>query len=181
MQRMFCRRSATSALLAALLVSTACNRNKDTTPTNSVPPNAGGPNAGGPWAGKKGSPLGQAMNKIGKGPQSLHSQVGRELKADAVTWDKLLPQAKEYAELAESMKTFDKPNKGDKNSWTEQTTGFAKSAEDLNKAAIAQDKNAALAAHLSLSNSCKSCHDAHRGGPGGRGRPGGPPPGPPQG
>jgi hypothetical protein len=81
------------------------------------------------------------------------------------------------------------PPKGHKASWEKLTSAYAEWASDLDKAAQAKDKDAALEAHGKLAGSCMACHREHRemrkgmGGPPGSGRPrmppGGPPPGSP--
>jgi hypothetical protein len=108
-----------------------------------------------------------------------------ELKEDPTPWDKIQPQAKEYAELTASLKEYDPP-KGDKDSWVKLTSAFAHSAEDLNKAAQAKNKTDADKASAILNQSCMACHREHRPGPGmmggrpgGWGPQGGPPGGPP--
>lgn len=135
---------------------------------------------GGP-GGKRG-PISGIMVKLTKGPQSIHSVIGKELNESPTPWDSIQTQTKEYVQLASSMGQYPPP-KGDKDSWQKQTTSFVKSATDLEHAAQAKDTNGARAAHKTLTTSCNSCHQAHRGGPGmmmpggkfpGRGGPGGP-------
>jgi hypothetical protein len=111
------------------------------------------------------------MVKLAKGPQSLTSVIGEELKAESPPWDKLQAQTKEYVELASTLVTHDPP-KGSKESWTNLTSGFTSSATALNEAVQAKDKNAALGAHQAITGSCMACHQQHRGGPGGFGPPG---------
>ena len=73
------------------------------------------------------------MAKLGKGPQSLTIVIGKELEEEPTPpWDKIQPQAKEYAELAASMSKYDPP-KGDKESWQKLTASFTKSANDLER------------------------------------------------
>jgi hypothetical protein len=170
-------------MLGVLLATGACN--KENPQTNEAAPNIGGPGVGGP--GGPPSPLRQAMNKIGKGPQSLNTTIERELKSEPPPWETLQPQAKAYADLAASLGQYNPP-KGSKDSWVKRTGEFASAAEALNKAVADKNKMAALTAHAMLADSCQKCHDEHRGGPGRRmGRPGGfappqpPPGGPPSG
>ena len=151
----------------------------------------GGPgDPGGPGPGSEASaPLGdspttkQIMTKLGKGPNALTPVIGKELETDPPPWETIGPQTAEYARLALAM-AKNEPRKGTKESWTELNGHFAQSAEALNKAAQAKDRNAALEAHGQLAGSCMQCHREHRmgpgGGPGGRGGPGGPG-GPPSG
>jgi hypothetical protein len=123
----------------------------------------------------------QIMTKLAKGPRSLTPVLGQELKADQPAWETIQVQTKEYAVLAAEMSKYDPP-KGSKESWINLAGAYAKAAGELDEAARAKDKNAALAAHGELASSCMSCHREHRqmgpgmGGPPG-GFPGGPPPG----
>ena len=150
----------------------------------------GGPGRGpGGPGGRRHSPLGEAMEKIGEGPNALQKQLEAGLKADAPAWDVIQPQTKQYAELAAESAKYEPP-RGDKESWNKLVGAFADTAADLDAAAQAKDKDASLAALSGLSTSCKQCHDQHRMGPpgggfgppggfrpGGPGGPGGPPPG----
>lgn len=125
----------------------------------------------------------QIMGKLAKGPNSLTPVLGKELKEAEPPWETIQGQAKEYARLAADLATFDPP-KGSKESWAKLTADYAGSAADLDKAAQVKDKDATLAAHTQLANSCTSCHREHRKmGPRGGGPPGGfrggPPPGRP--
>jgi hypothetical protein len=120
------------------------------------------------------------MTKLAKGPNSLTDVLGKELKQDQPPWVTIQGQTKEYALLAAELSTHNPP-KGSKESWATSTTAYAGSATDLDKAAQAKDKDAALAAHGKLANSCMACHREHRMGPGmGGPRGGGPPPGGPR-
>src|SRR5262249_31513592 len=112
------------------------------------------------------------MRKLTREPQSLTSVIGQELKSDPPPWDQLQSQTKEYVDLAGSMAKLDPP-KGSKESWAKLAGEFADFAAALDKAAQAKDKDAALAAHQSLTSSCMTCHHQHRAGPGGCGPPGG--------
>jgi cytochrome c556 len=137
----------------------------------------GGP-GGGPGGGA--SAIKDAMMKIGRGPQSLNTLLGQELKSGSPPWREIQAQAKEYLDLAKSL-AKQAPPKGTKESWDEQTASFAEAAEALNKAARDKDLKAASTAHDQLATSCNSCHRTHRGGPGGGGPPGGGFGGPPGG
>jgi len=129
--------------------------------------------SGGP-RGNRG-PIAEIMGKLTKGPQSLTTVIGQELETDPLPWDKLQSQSKEFAELARTMGKYDPP-KGSKESWAKMTSAYTDSAVALEKAVEAKDKDAALAAHQTLSNSCKACHNEHKGmgGFGPRGKFGGP-------
>ena len=121
------------------------------------------------------------MTRLAKGPTSLTPVLGGELKAEQPPWETIQAQTKEYASLAAEMAKYDPP-KGSKDSWARLTGEYAGSAVALDKAAIARDKAAALAAHDELARSCMACHREHRNmGPGGGmgGPPGGPGGGPP--
>jgi cytochrome c556 len=108
------------------------------------------------------SPVREVMQKLAKGPGALTSQINRALRAEAPSWESIQPQAREYAQLAASLGQYDPP-RGDKQSWTRLTSAYAENAAQLDKAAQAKDKDAALAAHAALGRSCGSCHQAHRG------------------
>jgi hypothetical protein len=116
------------------------------------------------------------MAKLTKGPQSLTTTIGSELKQDPPPWNTIQPQAKEFVELAKSMSQH-KPPRGSDESWQKLTADYANSAVELERAVTAKDKEAATKAHAALSGSCMACHREHRGmapgGPGGFGSPGG--------
>jgi hypothetical protein len=116
------------------------------------------------------------MGKLTKGPASLTPVIGKELEADPPAWDTITPQSKEYARLAGLMGK-NEPPRGNKDSWSKLTTAFASSADALNKAVLAKDRDAALEAHSTLAGSCMGCHREHRRGGPGMGGPGmgGPP------
>ena len=178
MNRLLKRAGALSTVLGFTLVVAACNKKEETQvsqgPPGGMPGGRGGPGFGPGMGGMGGSPspIGQIMAKLTRGPQSLTSVIGQELKSDSPPWDQLQSQTKEYVELASSMAKHDPP-KGSKESWAKLAGEFANSAAALEKAAQAKDKDAAVAAHQSLSNSCMACHQQHRAGPGGFGPPGG--------
>jgi cytochrome c556 len=122
-----------------------------------------------------------AMTKLAKGPTSLTSVLGNELKSESPPWDQIQAQTKEYVQLVTGLAKYDPP-KGSKESWQEQTAAYAKLATDLDQAAQKKDADAALTAHGNITKSCMGCHREHRvmggpgggpGGPGGFGRPGG--------
>ena len=146
----------------------------------SPPPGGRGP------GGRAGPPsaIRQIMIKLTKGPSSLTPVLGQELKEDQPPWETIQGQTKEYALSAADLGKHDPP-KGSKESWATLTAAFAGSAADLDKAAQAKDKDAALTAHGKLTTSCNACHKEHRmmgrgmGGPAGD-FPGGPPPGGPR-
>jgi hypothetical protein len=126
------------------------------------------------------------MTKLTKGPNALTPVIGKELNQNPPPWETIQGHTKEYLQSASELGTYDPPG-GAKESWIKLTTAFAESAAELDKAAIAKNKETALVAHDQLKTSCNACHQQHRGmgarmrggpqnfGPG-RG-PGGPPPG----
>lgn len=166
-----------TVLLAVIVLGSACNKNKSADVVSQVG-DGGGPPAGvgggppGMMGGRGRGPIGQTMAKLFKGGSSLKDSIGQELNSDSPSWDTIQPQTKEFAELVASLSKYDPP-KGSKESWTKLTTAFSEQAAALNRAAAAKNKNDALAAHTTISESCKTCHQAHKGGPGGMGRPGG--------
>jgi len=165
-----------SSFLAALLLGAfGCG---DDPPAGPPGPGAAGERPGpGPSApgAVDARPLGasptikQIMGKLTKGPNSLTPVIGKELEADPPAWETIGPQTQEYARLAAAMSKNDPP-RGSKESWAKLATAFATTAEALNKAAQAKDRNAALEAHGVITGSCMECHREHRrGGPGGGG------------
>lgn len=168
------------ALLAAPFVSWGCGDNPGGAGSGATPDPAATSET--PTAPKSNPAIKEVMVKLGKGPDAMTPAVGRELKADPTLWDAIQPQAKDYARLAVDL-VKEEPGRGDKESWTRLASAFASLAAELDKAAQAKDRDAALVAHGKLSNSCMECHRAHRatgpGGPGGPPPSGGPPPGRP--
>jgi hypothetical protein len=167
----------TIVLCAACGCSEADNVNEE----NLTPPGAGGgmPGAGGPPGGGGAPGIRQIMGKLAKGPNSLTPVIGNELQQEPPPWDTIQGQSKEYAQSATELAKYEPP-KGSKESWTKLTGLFAETAAELERAAMAKDKEAARLSHDQLKNSCNACHQEHRrmgrgGGPGGP--PGGPPPG----
>ncbi len=132
----------------------------------------GPPPSGGPGSNPA---IKTAMEKLGKGPNSLTPTLGKELKETPPPWDAIQTQTTEYVKLTKAM-ISETPTRGDKESWTKLATAYADSAAELDKAVQAKDVQASTTAHGSLANSCMGCHRVHRAmmGPGG---PGGPPPG----
>ena len=173
------------AMLPATLLpfTLGCGEDAGEGPGNGPSPPVGGAMATG---GAESSPgIKQIMVRLTKGPTSLTPILGDELKQAEPAWETIQGQTKEYAQLAAEMGKYDPP-KGSKESWTKLASAYAESAADLDKSARAKDKEAALAAHGQITNSCMACHREHRamgpgmgGPPGGMrgGPPGGPPPG----
>jgi hypothetical protein len=125
------------------------------------------------------------MAKVDRGPNALNKAIGKGLEADPPDWTTLQKQSSEYASVAADLGKHEPP-KGSPESWAKLTAAFAASTADLDRAAQAKDRDAALKAHEQLAGSCMACHREHRRMPGGRGfgGPGGGPPGggpPPQG
>ena len=165
-----------------VLVSAGCGGESNETPAGGQPPGAGG----GPPGGDASTPGTKSiMIKLARGPNSLTPVLGRELNEAEPPWETVQGQTKEYAKLAAELGQYDSP-RGSKESWATLTSAFAASAADMDKAAQAKDKAAALSSHEQINNSCMACHREHRkGGPGMGGPPGGPrggfPGGPPPG
>jgi hypothetical protein len=113
----------------------------------------------------------QIMAKLNRGPQSLTPVIGKALEAEPPAWDAITPQTEEYARLATAL-SKNEPSRGSKESWEKLTTAFAASAQALNKAAQAKDRDAALEAHDAINGSCMECHREHRRGGPGMGGPG---------
>jgi hypothetical protein len=131
----------------------------------------------------------EIMTKLTKGPNSLTPVIGDELETENPPWATIQTQTKEFVQLAAAMGKNDPP-KGHKSSWEKLTSAYAEWAADLDEAAQAKNKDAALEAHGKLAGSCMACHREHRvmrpgrggmGGPPGSQRPGMPPGGPPPG
>ena len=161
-------------LMIVSLVAVGCSDGDTEGQANEPPPGAGGGPGGG---GSRG--IRQIMGKLAKGPGSLTDVIGNELKQETPPWETIQGQAKEYAQSAAELGTYEPP-KGAKESWAKLTAEFAESGAELERAAMAKDKEAARLSHDQLKNSCNACHQEHRrmgrgGGPGGP--PGGPPPG----
>jgi len=177
---------SSSMAVAFLLAAWGCGADPGGDPPGPGPGPGGGGNrpgrGGGPGAADAG-PLGaspttkQIMVKLnGRGPGALTQAIGKALEPDSPPWGTIGPQTQEYARLAAAMGKNDPP-KGSKDSWEKLATAFATTAESLNKAAQAKDRDAALEAHGIITGSCMECHKEHRrGGPGmggpGMGRPG---------
>ena len=172
-----------SVCLAALLLTGGCGEGDGAFQVAQLLPGAGG----GMPAGGASLPPGirQIMTKLAKGPNALTSVIGNELNQNPPPWETIQGQTKEYSQSASEMGKYDPPG-GTMESWIKLTTAFAESAAELDKAAIAKNKETALVAHDQLKNSCNACHMQHRGmramrpaGPQGVGSgrgPGGPPP-----
>jgi len=171
------------ALLAILLFCAACHKVKQDPLANQGPPEGMGPGMMGGPPGMPGpsTPIRQVMGKLTKGPESLTSKIGQELSTDPLPWDAIQPQTKEYVELAATLSKYDPP-RGSKESWAKLTGSYTEMATKLDRAAATKDKNAAVAAHTALTQSCMECHREHRlmvppgkMGPLSFGPPGGPP------
>jgi hypothetical protein len=171
--------------IIVMLSAGGCTEADSEDQPNLPPPGTGGgmPGGGGPTGGGGSPGIRQIMVKLAKGPNALTSVIGNELQQDPPPWDTIQGQAKEYAQSAAELGKYDPP-KGAKESWAKLTAAFAESGAELERAAMAKDKEAARLSHDQLKNSCNACHQEHRrmgrgGGPGGPppGGPGGPPPG----
>lgn len=175
MTRRCCRWSVFPVCITGLLLLGGCGEGEDQGPMG--PPGGGGPDA----AGLASPGIKQIMVKLARGPQSLTPVIGNELGQDPPPWETIQGHTKEYSEAAAEMGKYDPP-RGAKQSWMKLTTEFADTASEMDRAAVAKDKERARAAHEVLKNSCNACHKEHRrmgrGGGGPPGGPGGPPGGP---
>lgn len=160
------------SFFAAVLSLVGCGDENTNEPLAGLPKGASGAAPGGTPASNP--RLKAIMEKVGKGPQALQGSLSGALKQGEPSWDSIQPKTKEYATLAADLGKHDPP-KGDKASWAKLSQTFADSAAVLDKAALAREKEQAVAALDSLGSSCMACHRQHRGGPGGPGGMGGPP------
>jgi hypothetical protein len=151
--------------LAVLLACEACKKDAGTGPTAGANPTG----TEGPATNKHGdgdskpTSTRQAMMRIGKGQKPLSPTIGAELQTDPPPWDAIQQETRELSELAAGLRKQKAPPKGTPESWEKLTTAFADAAVALDKAAQGKNKDEALAAHETISKSCKECHNAHRG------------------
>ena len=108
---------------------------------------------GGPPSAKSSPKVKEIMVRLTKGPNSLTPVIGKELNEAQPPWETLQPQTREYAQLASEMGQYDPP-RGSKESWVKQTLAYAEMATEMDRATQAKDKDAALAAHTQITNSC---------------------------
>jgi len=169
-------------VMCVLLAAAGCTGEAEPNAPPAGPgPAAGFPDPDPPAENASGTPtIRQIMSKLTKGPNSLTPVIGKELEADAPDWNTIQPQTDEYARLAAAM-AQNTPRKGSPESWATLSAAFGKSANALNTAAKAKNRDAALEAHSEITGSCMGCHRQHRTMGPGMGRMGGPPPpgGPP--
>lgn len=163
-----------------LLAAAGCS---DESEPNMLPlgpgPGAAGFGAEPPIDMKNGTPtIRQIMGRLTKGPNSLRPVIGKELEAEAPDWNTIQPQTDEFARLASALGK-NTPRKGSTESWAKLSTAFSESADALDKASKAKNRDAALKAHSQITGSCMGCHRQHRGMEPGMGKMGGPPPGSP--
>lgn len=165
-----------AAVFFIVVAGSACNKSKKDDAVGQGMENGGGPPPGmfGGPGGRQRGPIHQAMMKLFKGQPSLKDSIGQELQSDSPAWETIQPQAKEFAELAASLKDYDPP-RGSKESWTKQATSFSESASALERAVKAKKKEDAKSAYQTLTDkqTCNACHQEHKGGPGGMGPRGG--------
>ena len=154
------------ALLAVLLAFAGCDKGTNQGPTGAALPRGDqAPPADDEVGGVP--TIKKIMTRLTKGPRSLTPVIGQELHAEQPAWETIQGQTKEFVRLAEALGKNDPP-KGGKESWAKLTAEYAESAEALDRAAQAKDRDAALAAHGKLERSCMPCHREHRAfGPGG--------------
>src|SRR5262245_51605084 len=103
----------------------------------------------------------QVMKKLNSGPNSMTTIIGKELRDDAPMWDDIKKETQEYAKFVDALGKNDPP-RGEKDSWAKLSKEYVESAKALDDAAQKKDKKAALAAHTSITNACKTCHMEHR-------------------
>jgi hypothetical protein len=101
------------------------------------------------------------MGKAHKGTTSVLTVLGKELKAEEPGWADVQKQTKELLSLGEGLGK-NTPPKGEKDSWSQLTAAYVKTARELDAAAQKKDKATAAAAQAKLAVSCKACHLAHR-------------------
>jgi hypothetical protein len=188
MPRLFRGALALPILLAVPLAAGGCGESTNEARTDKAPPGVAGTPAPPPGEPSEAAPIPdvtqgtgasptikEIMTKLTKGPNSLTPVIGKELKEGNPPWETVQSQTKEFVQLASAM-TGNDPPKGHKSSWEKLTSAYAEWATELDKAAQAKDKDAALEAHGKLAGSCMACHREHRemrkgmGGPPGSGR-----------
>ena len=146
------RRTLWSCITVTLMAGLAAGCNKSSRPAAAT---AGAAGAGGVPT------ISDIMQQVNKRKSGVHTEVGEALQAESVDWAAVEPKTKNYAALADFLGKNDPP-KGDKTSWESLTTAYAADAQTLHAAAEKKDKDAALAAHQKLSDSCMGCHRSHR-------------------
>jgi hypothetical protein len=168
----FVRRTLLSlALLAVVLAALGCHHATEPGGAGRPPQPANLAPTADPGADVGTSPnIKQIMTKLTKGRASLTPVLGNELKQEPPPWETIQSQTREFDRLAAALGQ-NPPPKGSKESWAELTAAYAASAKDLDRAAQAKDRDAALAAHGKLATSCQACHREHRGGRPGMGGP----------
>jgi ABC-type phosphate/phosphonate transport system substrate-binding protein len=147
-----------SAMLLALLALSACNNAREEDHQQGPPK---GMKGFGKIEADEPGPIHGIMVKLGKGPQSLMLSVGQELSVDPLPWEKLQSQQKEIKVLIAPLAKLDPPQ-GSKESWAKLTSKLSDSVGLLDKAVLAKDKEAAVAAHKAMSGICAECHREHR-------------------
>jgi hypothetical protein len=181
MMKWWCGALLIPALLTIGLACGGCGEGAKPAAADDAPQNAevAESTPPGPEADLKGTQpsIRQIMNRLAR-PGALTTRIGEELKAAEPPWEKIQTQTEEYARLA-AVLGQNSPPRGGKESWAKLCVAYADSATALDRAAQAKDREAALAAHGQLANSCDTCHREHRRmrGPGmrpGSGPPGGP-------
>lgn len=113
-------------------------------------------------AGNADAPMVKDIMKKANSPTGIYANLGQDLKDDNPSWPDVQKEAKELAQLASALRQATPP-RGDKDSWDKLTAAYADSAQKLQKATAAMDKDAALAAWNKMGGpTCKACHAAHR-------------------
>jgi hypothetical protein len=101
----------------------------------------------------------EVMKKVNS-KDGLCKAIGTGVNAKEPKWDEISEKAKALVPLAKALGK-NKPPKGTEESWTKLSGGYAKAAEDLEKAAADKDAKAAKAAFKTISD-CKGCHSLHK-------------------
>jgi hypothetical protein len=103
----------------------------------------------------------EIMGRLHKGADSPLTKLRAELQDEQPDWALVQRGAMDFVTLGAALGK-NAPPKGDKKSWAELSAKYLEQAKALDAAAQKKDKNAALAAHTRLNESCKDCHTAHR-------------------
>jgi cytochrome c556 len=136
MKRMLCAASATTLIMAAVVV---------------------------PAIGRDGEAptIKDVMGKLNKGNNAPLAQLKAALKAQQPDWKGIQDSTKLFAEYGPAMPK-NEPPRGDAAAYKKLAETFATNSKDLDNAAKKEDLAATKAALGKISGSCMSCHRAHR-------------------
>jgi cytochrome c556 len=87
--------------------------------------------------------------------------IKAELGSDSPDWEKVREASRTFAALGATLGQRE-PNWGELDSWKKFTDLHVADASALERAAVSEDRGAALATHGRLAAACKACHAAHR-------------------